>query len=148
MIHSVLVICVGNVCRSPVGERLLQALAPQLVVTSAGLAALAGQSADTHAAEIARKEGLDLGGHVARQFTPALGQTADLILVMEPGHKAQICRDVPHFSGKIMLFDHWSGAGGVADPYQRSSEFHRAVFNQIKSAATAWAKRLNPKAPA
>lgn len=147
MIRSVLVVCVGNVCRSPVGERLLQTLAPQIVVTSAGLAALVGHAADAQAAEVAKAEGVDLGGHAARQFTPALGQAADLILVMEPGHKAKICRDAPQCSGKTMLFDHWSGAGGIADPYQRSTEFHRAVFDQIKSAATIWAKRLNPKAP-
>jgi len=141
MIRSVLVVCVGNICRSPVGERLLQTLAPQIAVTSAGLGALVGQSADATASEVAAAYGLDLHGHAARQFTPALGQAADLILVMEPGHKAQI-------SGKTMLFDHWSGANGIADPYQRSAEFHRAVFTQLQTAATAWAKRLNPKAPA
>lgn len=148
MIRSVLVVCVGNICRSPVGERLLQTLAPQIAVTSAGLGALVGQSADATASEVAAAYGLDLQGHAARQFTPALGQAADLILVMEPGHKAQISRDTPQLSGKTMLFDHWSGANGIADPYQRSAEFHRAVFTQLQTAATAWAKRLNPKAPA
>jgi protein-tyrosine phosphatase len=146
MIRSVLVVCVGNICRSPLGERLLQSLAPQLVVTSAGLGAVVGQPADV--TTMAAAQGLDLHGHAARQFTPALGQAADLILVMEPGHKAQITRAAPHLSGKTMLFDHWSGASGIADPYQRSVEFHRAVFGQIEAAATAWAKRLNPKAPA
>jgi len=147
MIRSVLVVCVGNICRSPVGERLLQSLAPQLAVTSAGLGALVGQPADATATEVAAAQGLSLHGHAARQFTPNLGQAADLILVMEPGHKTRITRDAPHLSGKTMLFDHWSGATGIADPYQRSAEFHRAVFGQIEAAATAWAKRLNPKAP-
>jgi protein-tyrosine phosphatase len=148
MIRSVLVVCVGNICRSPAGERLLQTLAPQLAVTSAGLGALVGQPASATMVEMAAAQGLDLHGHAARQFTPALGQAADLILVMEPGHKARITRDAPHLSGKTMLFDHWSGASGIADPYQRSVDFHRAVFGQIETAATAWAERLNPKASA
>src|SRR3989338_2222591 len=118
MIRSVLVVCVGNICRSPVGERLLQTLAPQIAVTSAGLGAFVGQPADATASEVAAAYGLDLRGHAARQFTPALGQAADLILVMEPGHKAQISRDTPQLSGKTMLFDHWSGANGIADPYR------------------------------
>lgn len=148
MIRSVLVVCVGNICRSPVGERLLQSLSPQLEVTSAGLGALVGKPADHAAAEVATRHGIGLQGHAARQFTPALGQAADLILVMEAGHKAQIAREAPHLSGKTMLYDHWSGASGIADPYQRSPEFHEAVYAKIDTAAQAWAKRLNPKASA
>jgi len=146
MIRSVLVVCVGNICRSPVGERLLQAHAPNLHITSAGLGALVGKPADPTASEVAQSHGQSLEGHSARQFTPALGQAADLILVMEPGHKAQIAREAPHLSGKTMLYDHWSGASGIADPYQRSIQFHDSVFQQIETAAKAWAKRLNTKA--
>ena len=123
----------------------MQTNAPHLVVTSAGIGALVGNSADQTASDIASAHGVSLDGHFARQFTAELGRAADLILVMEPGHKAQIARDNPQLSGKIMLYDHWSGATGIADPYMRSVEFHELVFQKIEAAAAGWIKKL-PKA--
>ena len=145
MIKTVLVVCVGNICRSPLVERLLQAHAPHLSVSSAGIGALVGKPADATASEVAALQGVSLDGHVARQFTAALGQAADLILVMEPGHKAQIARETPQLSGKTMLLDHWSGSKGIADPYKKSSECHKLVFDQIETAAKAWAVKLTNK---
>lgn len=145
MIKTVLVVCVGNICRSPLGERLLQSHAPHLSVTSAGIGALVGKSADETASDVAEARGVSLDGHVARQFDATLGQTADLILVMEAGHKAQIARDTPQLSGKTMLFDHWVGANGIPDPYRRSAEFHGLVYDQVEAAAKAWAGKLASK---
>lgn len=145
MIKTVLVVCVGNICRSPLGERLLKTHAPHLSVTSAGIGALVGKGADATATEVAKMRGVSLEGHVARQFDTGLGKAADLILVMEAGHKSQIARDMPQLSGKTMLFDHWAGAKGIADPYQKSSEFHGLVFDQIEAAAKAWADKLTRK---
>ena len=145
MIKTVLVVCVGNICRSPVAERLLQTLAPGLQVSSAGIGALVGKSADAIVSEVAAARGVALDGHVARQFSVELGKAADLILVMEAGHKAQICREMPQFSGKIMLFDHWVGAKGIADPFRKSPEFHKLVVDQIEASAKAWAVKLTSK---
>jgi protein-tyrosine phosphatase len=133
---------VGNICRSPLGERILQAKAPGVTVTSAGIGALVGHAADPTASEVAQGHGVSLDGHLARQFDAEIGKGADLILVMESGHKAQITRELPQLSGKIMLFDHWTGAKGIADPYRKSQEFHEAVFGQVEAAAIAWADRL------
>lgn len=140
--RNILVVCVGNICRSPLGERLLRSRAPGLVITSAGVGALVGKPADATATKVALRHGVSLDGHSARQFTPALGAAADLILVMEPGHRAQITREAPQISGKTMLFDHWTGAKGIADPYQMSEDFHEEVFKQVDAAATAWAARF------
>ncbi len=142
MIRNVLVVCVGNICRSPLGERLLQAAVPGAVIRSAGIGALVGHAADRDASDVAGRHGISLDGHVARQFDAALAREADLILVMESGHKAQIAREFPQVSGKTMLFDHWVGAKGISDPYQKSQAFHEAVFGQIEVAAAAWADRL------
>ena len=144
MIGSVLVVCVGNICRSPVGERLLaSALADgKFEVSSAGLGALVGQGADTRASEVAARNGISLEGHVARQFTPALGRKSDLILVMEPGHRSTIARQAPELSGRCLLFDQWTGARGIADPYRKSVEFHQSVFSALTTASEAWGKWL------
>jgi protein-tyrosine phosphatase len=141
-IESILVVCVGNICRSPVGERLLARAVPNIRVSSAGLGALVGNPADATMSKVAARSGLSLDGHVARQFTPELAAENDLILVMEAGHRAEIIRTVPAVSGKTMLFDHWIGGKGVADPYRKPEEFHKAVFDQLALAVTEWTKRL------
>lgn len=144
MFRRILVVCVGNICRSPLGERLLQRELEgrDVEVSSAGIAALVGHPADETAAGIAAARGVSLDGHVARQFTAELGKAHDLILVMEPGHKAQILNSAPELSGRMMLFDHWTGGRGIADPYRRSEAFHETTFDLVASAAHAWAARL------
>ncbi|MHC0052489.1 arsenate reductase/protein-tyrosine-phosphatase family protein [Actibacterium sp. D379-3] len=143
MISSVLVVCVGNICRSPAGERVLRNLLPQLRVESAGLGALVGHPADPVMSEVAAAHGISLDGHVARQFSAKLATDFDLILVMEQGHRADVIRTAPHLSGKTLLFDQWSGGKGIADPYQRRREFHQRIFDEITQAAQTWATKLD-----
>ncbi len=145
MFNSILVVCVGNICRSPVGERVLQAALPDLVVSSAGVAALVGNPADPDAASVAAERGISLDGHSARQFNAQLGASHDLILTMEPGHRAEIIRMYPQLSGKTMLFDQWSGAKGIEDPYQLSQDVHRKILDQILVASEAWVSKLSRK---
>lgn len=142
MIGSVLVVCVGNICRSPLGERLLARDIPGVTVRSAGLAAVVGAGADTEAARMAAEIGVDLSGHVARQLTAEIGATHDLILVMEPGHKTELSRRWPQLSGRTLLFDHWTGGRGIADPFRKPPEFHRLTRDRIAAAARPWAERL------
>ncbi|KPP98459.1 MAG: protein-tyrosine phosphatase [Rhodobacteraceae bacterium HLUCCA12] len=144
MVRSVLVVCVGNVCRSPVGERILdRALnGHPFSFSSSGLGALVGEGADAQAAEVAALHGVSLDGHVARQFTAQMGRQHDLILVMEPGHRNAIGRQAPELSGRCLLFDQWTGAKGIADPYRKSIDFHEAVFSELKAAGEAWSSWL------
>lgn len=146
MFRSVLVVCVGNICRSPVGERLLstrlQDLGADVIVSSAGIGALVGNPADETAAAVAAAHGIQLDGHSARQFSRQLGLDHDLILTMEPGHRREINKAAPDFSGRVMLFDHWQGGKGIADPYNLSRQFHEEVFALINAAGTAWASKI------
>lgn len=146
MVPSILVVCVGNICRSPVGERLLahrlNERGATIDVSSAGIGALVGHEADEDAAAVAAQNGVSLTGHIARQFSHDLGAKHALILVMEAGHKREIIKSSPDLSGRIMLFDHWTGAKGIADPYRHSIQFHEEVFAQIDRAATAWVDKL------
>ena len=142
MFSSVLVVCVGNVCRSPLGERLLSQALPGMTISSAGLVAVVGAEADADAKAAAAEIGVDLGGHVARQLTTEIGARHDLVLVMEPGHRAEIMCRFPELSGRTMLFDHWTGCKAMADPYRRPLEWHRVTRDKIVTAAAAWATRL------
>lgn len=143
MFDSILVVCVGNICRSPVGERLLSQSLPNHRIASAGIGALVGHPADATMSEVAADHGLSLDGHTAQQFTAALGQGYDLILVMEPGHRKEIMRSAPQLTGRTMLFDQWSGGQGIPDPYRHERSAHEHAFQQISAAAQTWVNRLN-----
>lgn len=145
MIRSVLVVCVGNICRSPIGERLMAQGLPDHLVSSAGLAAVVGAGADADATGVASEIGLDLGGHVARQLNEEIGKAHDLILVMEPGHRTEIVRRFPQLSGRTMLFDHWIGGKGISDPFRKPLAVHRQARDAIAASAKAWIERLQPE---
>lgn len=63
MFGKILVVCVGNICRSPTGERLLRERLPGRQVSSAGVSALVDKPADKVASEVAQLHGLSLEGH-------------------------------------------------------------------------------------
>ena len=136
----------GNICRSPSGERILQAKLPNKQITSAGIATvksgLAGKSADKMAAEVALAHGYSLEGHQAQQLTSELCRDYDLILVMEKGHIDAVTRIAPEARGKTMLFGQWIGQQDIPDPYRQSKEAFDHAYELIEKAAVAWAKKI------
>ena len=92
----VLVVCTGNICRSPAGERWLEALADDSVsVSSAGVAALVGADIDPAMADLMSAAGLSVDGFAARQLTPAMIRHADLVLTMTGSHRRWVVERVP-----------------------------------------------------
>ena len=139
---AVIVVCVGNICRSPLAEALLRRDLVGMTVASAGLHAVVGHGAQAEIATLAGSIGLDLSAHRARQFTPAMGVEHDLILVMESWHRDEIGQTAPHLTARTMLFDHWSGGSGIADPYERGRPAYARASSAIIAAAKTWAERL------
>jgi len=86
MFDSICVVCVGNICRSPIGERLLKKDFPEKKISSAGISAVVGDSAFCKSESVAEQNGLSLDGHIARQLTRKICAEQDLILVMEKSH--------------------------------------------------------------
>lgn len=142
MFDSILIVCTGNICRSPIGERYLRQLLPTKKIDSAGTGALVNHSADNSAVKIAEKNGILLSGHLGRQFTSAIGREYDLILAMERSHIEQIGRIAPEARGKTMLFGHWLEQREIPDPYRKSEEAFASVFNLIEQAGQLWAEKL------
>jgi len=141
-VGSILVVCVGNLCRSPTGQHLLADLLPTTSVTSAGLMARGEKPACSVAADVAAHNGLDISGHSATRLTPELVLGNDLILAMEAVHIRAINEMVPYALGKVMLFGKWSGELEIPDPYKRSRSIYDAVFAQLHSNARQWADKL------
>lgn len=145
--NRILVVCIGNICRSPVGERVLRKGLPEMDVSSAGLGAVVGHGADEKTAQAAEAAGVSVEGHVARQFTGELGRQADLILVMEAEHRRVLADTHPELSGKVMLFDHWIGGTGIPDPHGKPLTAHEAAVERIVRAAEGWIGKLGRTAP-
>ena len=143
MFNKILVVCVGNICRSPTGERLLKHYQPALTVESAGLGALVGKGADATASSVAQDNQLSLAGHSARQITGRMCREYDLILVMEKRHIAALCEIAPEMRGKVMLFGHWDGEREIPDPYRKSREAFEAVYTLLDRSARQWAQALH-----
>ncbi|WP_413283681.1 low molecular weight phosphotyrosine protein phosphatase [Vibrio sp. MA40-2] len=146
MFNKILVVCVGNICRSPTGERVLQTLLPDKQIASAGIAAeksgLVGKPADNSAVAIAAENGVDVANHQSQQLTAQLCAQYDLILVMEKGHLQALTEISPESRGKAMLFGQWIGQKDIPDPYRQSREAFEHAYQLIDQAARAWAKKL------
>ncbi|UAN64711.1 protein tyrosine phosphatase [Serratia sp. JSRIV006] len=143
MFNSILVVCVGNICRSPTGERLLKQVLPDKKISSAGLGALVGKPADATATDVAKNHSLSLEGHQGKQLTGKMCREYDLILVMEKGHIDGVCRLAPEVRGKTMLFGHWLNQREIADPYRQSRESFEFVYQLLDESAQKWAKALS-----
>ncbi|WP_311775524.1 protein tyrosine phosphatase [Enterobacter sp. RIT637] len=145
MFNSILVVCTGNICRSPIGERLLRQQLPGKVVTSAGIFGLEGCPADAVAQDVAWQHGVSLDDHVARKLTRSLLQKSDLILVMEPEHLRFIAAMSPEYRGKSLLYGQWLETKDIPDPYRKSRDAFEYVFGQLGKASQEWARRLSQK---
>lgn len=142
MINRLLVVCTGNICRSPLAEALLRSELPELQVSSAGIGALVGHAADANAAAVAVEQGLDVGAHVARQLDQKLVVESDLILVMDHGHLKWINQQFPHARGRVFLLGHWNDGAEVPDPYGHSLASFRKAYELLWPFAQSWVKRL------
>lgn len=145
MIHSILVVCTGNICRSPMGERLLQQQLPALQVSSAGICGLVGQPADILAQSVAELHGVVLKDHIGRLLTVPMMRQSDLILAMESEQINRISLIAPEVRGKALLFGQWMGRQEIPDPYGKSMDAFEYVFRLLGEASQEWAKRLTVK---
>ena len=143
MFNTILVVCAGNICRSPTAEYLLQKkLEGNITVTSAGLTALVGKGAETTAASTALAHNIDMSAHQARQVNSDLIANNDLILVMEQRHLSDLLGKYPQARGKTFLLGKWIENTEIPDPYRLSQEAFTHVYQLIDKACTAWVKYL------
>jgi protein-tyrosine-phosphatase len=98
---AVIVVCTGNVCRSPIAEGLMRratehrSVGAPITVSSAGTAGWEGSPAMPEAVEAAAERGVDISGHVATRLRPGMAAVADLVLCMAAEHRDQIASEEP-----------------------------------------------------
>jgi protein-tyrosine phosphatase len=168
----VLFVCIGNVCRSPVGERLLAARLPsdRFEVSSAGVGAMIGYAMSRYAAEELRTYGGDPTGFAARQLTHEIVDQSDLVLTATRELRSQVLAELPGALRRTFtilefaaLLEHaegttpaevvkWAGTHrssvgnleqDVPDPYRRGVEEHARAAAAIEAAVQQIAKGLD-----
>jgi len=140
--YHILVVCTGNICRSPMAEGMMKAMLPQKLakhginVYSAGTHAIHGNQPSAFAVQVMQTCGIDIGGHRARMLTKAMVKEADLILVMEKAHMTYI-RFMPFFGmQKVRLiseFDKERDPYDLPDPIGGNFEMYRASALLLKT---------------
>ena len=150
---SVLVVCTGNICRSPTGEGVLRhlverrGLSDRVRVASAGTHDYhVGEGPDPRAVRHAAKRGYDLSALRASQVTERDFDEHDYILAMDRGH-LRILRALapPGARARIGLFleasERWKG-DEVPDPYYGGVEGFERVLDMVEEAAARWLDRI------
>ncbi|MGY6217764.1 low molecular weight protein-tyrosine-phosphatase [Methylolobus aquaticus] len=144
MLDRVLFVCVGNICRSPTAEALWNArrVSKGLAATgwSAGIGAEPGREIYTDAAELLVQSGIDASTHRSQPLRTSMLRDSSLVLVMEHWHKAELEKRAPFARGRIYCLGHWSD-NEIPDPYGRSVETFRRVYQLIDQGVDEWLAR-------
>ena len=142
----VLVICAGNLCRSPFAEgymrKRFEAAGAPVEVFSRGLLALPNQRPPLEAREAARVFGVDLSGHVAQPLLGGDLDRAGLVLVMSPDQRKHLARMKPAAIGKVFLLSQPADGAPVPDPMGRDAAFFEQVYADIAALVDAWLTRF------
>ena len=139
---NILVVCVGNICRSPMAEALLKQRFPNKHIDSAGVGALVGHAADLAAIEIMSKQQIDINNHVAKQIDEQLAKKADLIFTMSDGQTKWIEERWPFCRGKTFKLGHWMDKD-IADPYKHEMSAFETAYQDIVDGLAQWADKIS-----
>jgi len=113
-----------------------------VTVSSAGLAALIDHPIEPTAGALLAENGIDASGHRARQLDDQAIVNADLILVMQRGHLAQLAKQSPHAVGRTFLLGKWQGDREVPDPYRQQRPAFEHVYRLIDEGVDSWMRHL------
>ena len=138
---SLLVVCEGNICRSPMAAGLLAAALPGVSVRSAGLGALVGQPADDKATAQMRERGIDIGAHRAQQITRALCLESDVILVMDGEQRQRLQELYPEARGRVYRIGEYADLD-VPDPYRQPVQAFRHALQILDLSIPHWLQRI------
>lgn len=145
--HRILIVCTGNLCRSPLAMAYLRYLNRQhrlcLEVQSAGIMPVTGAKPPQPVLDLAHSVAVDLRTHQPHMVTPHWLHWADRVLVMEPGHARWITQRNPEVRAKIDILSRWLPGGdpddqGIPDPYGSDMQTYQTLWIIMKHALERW----------
>src|SRR5712664_3869859 len=153
---TILFVCTGNVCRSPMAEGILrQALQGRgdYRVMSAGLGAMEGQPPSIYAVQAVRELGIDISGQRSRMLTPDMVQQADYIFGMTHSHIDTVMLLYPHAAEKTFLLREFDETldlfeKDISDPIGGSYDVYLSCRDQIEQGIASLLRFLDQGGPA
>ena len=148
----ILTVCTGNICRSPVAERLLQAGLDQVqpgtfVVRSAGTRAMVGDPIQPSSADIIRTYGGTPDGFAARQLTQKILRESDLVLAMTAKHRGEVMQmdasllkrtfTLREFARMLKVLEQRDADTPASSPASDTPSFWRELPGRAASGASA-----------
>jgi protein-tyrosine-phosphatase len=136
----ILLVCTGNICRSPLAAALLERALTErgiagIEVSSAGTGAWDGAPVSEGAYLVGLERGLDLSGHRARLLTRELVEGADLVLTMARHHRARA--DELGGEGHVFVLGEYAGRDGdeaeVSDPFGGDLDVYRDTCAELET---------------
>jgi len=140
--QRIVVVCYGNICRSPMAEALLKRalreakLDRRYVVRSAGVGAQPGAPAARGTLEAARTKGIDLSNHRARKLTADMAREAEVLIALDE----VVEEEIAILAGPIEVIL-WP----VDDPYGGPSEGYSRALTEIEVFVDTFVKELRKK---
>ncbi len=140
MIKSVLFVCTGNTCRSPLAEHLFVKLSREaglsMTAASAGTQAAYGMPLSRGAAAVFAERGLGAASHRARRVDKALLDAAEAVYVMERAHRDELAKRFPDAKAKLFVLREAAGLApaDVEDPVGADAAEYRACAASIEEA--------------
>lgn len=149
---QILMVCLGNICRSPLAEGAMQAWIDRLgvrdryQVDSAGTAGYhVGEQPDPRSVQVAKAHGISLN-HSARQFSVEDFESFDAVLVMDRSNYTDVLRLARHEGDRkkvSLLASHEPSYGSsVLDPYYGELSGFEGVYEQVSACSQAFLQKL------
>jgi protein-tyrosine-phosphatase/predicted ATP-grasp superfamily ATP-dependent carboligase len=143
-LKSLLFLCYGNICRSPVAEQLARIAFTNLEIESAGFYEREGRPSPQNIISAANRMGIDLVHCSSRCVTKQQIERADLIFVMDANNYSDLVRKYPKAASRTLLLGLFleQPTVNIPDPYRASDEKTWEVVSQISRAINALACQL------
>lgn len=147
---KILMVCLGNICRSPLAEGILQSkVGSGVFVDSAGTAGYhVGNLPDSRSIEVARKHGLDITNQRCRKFTKEDFDNFDVIYAMDSSNYQNILMLVRNEADEakvkmILNESHPSENRSVPDPYYGGDDGFENVYQMLDEACAIIAENIS-----
>ncbi len=144
---NILMVCLGNICRSPLAEGILRAkLSNDFFIDSAGTGGWhTGASPDNRSIETAKNYGIDISHQKARKFTVSDFDTFDQIFVMDHSNYKDVIELAHNEAAKSKVALILGPSKEVPDPYYGGQDGFEKVYHLLDDGCEAIAKNLKGK---
>ena len=145
--RRILVVCHGNICRSPYLQAVLQRSLSDVVVTSAGFVG-SDRAVPQISVALSSQRGFDLSGYRSRPITQSKISDADLVIVMDAAQARQVARMFRVKRERIVIAGDlepmFETSRAIRDPWNQSIEAFKSSFDRLDRCAATLVRVLRP----